>query len=221
MHQIRRIIELQQQGCGIRQTVRLTGLSRNTIREYLRRLSCAGLSLPEAMKLDDASLSAVVYTDALEKTTAGRTVDDRYSVLAEKLDNYCKELSKRGVTRQLLWEEYRKEHPDGYGYTQFCEYLNHQIRVDDAVMHFVHRLIEVPFRVPVEMKGLKLLPWGGFLLKVHDPLSPPSPAEALAKAGFAIACRGAEREMISWAGGLRRTQSALSGGLKDNFRRPP
>ena len=27
-------------------------------------------------------------------------------------------------TRKLLWEEYRKEEPRGYGYTQFCEHLS-------------------------------------------------------------------------------------------------
>jgi transposase len=32
------------------------------------------------------------------------------------------ERRSKGVTLQLLWEEYRAEHPDGYGYTQFCEY---------------------------------------------------------------------------------------------------
>ena len=26
-----------------------------------------------------------------------------------------------GVTLQLLWEEYRAAHPDGYGYSRFCE----------------------------------------------------------------------------------------------------
>ena len=33
-----------------------------------------------------------------------------------------KELRRQHVTLQLLWEEYRTEHLDGYGYTQFCEY---------------------------------------------------------------------------------------------------
>jgi transposase len=94
-----------------------------------------------------------VYTDAIEKSTAGRTVDDRYSVLTNKLDNYCQELRKRGVTRQLLWEEYRKEHPQGYGYTQFCEYLNHRIRLDDAVMHFTHRPAET---LQIDFAGSKL-----------------------------------------------------------------
>jgi len=153
MHQIKRIIELQQQGRGIRHTVRLTGLSRNTIREYLRRISAAGLSFSEVMNLDDASLSALVYADSLEKSTAGRNVDDRYSSLAKNLETYCSELGKRGVTRQLLWEEYRKEHPNGYGYTQFCEYLKHHTRIDEAVMHFVHRPAEC---LQIDFAGSKL-----------------------------------------------------------------
>jgi transposase len=31
-----------------------------------------------------------------------------------------KELRRRGVTRVLLWEEYRAANPDGFGYTWFC-----------------------------------------------------------------------------------------------------
>jgi hypothetical protein len=109
MHQIKRIIELQQEG----QTVRLTGQSRNTIREYLRRISTAGLTLSQAPVLDDESLSEIVYTDAVEKRTAGRSVDDRYADLESRLDHYCAELRKRGVTKQLLWEEYGRDHPNG------------------------------------------------------------------------------------------------------------
>jgi transposase len=30
------------------------------------------------------------------------------------------ELRRRGVMLLLLWEEYRAEHPDGYGYSRFC-----------------------------------------------------------------------------------------------------
>ena len=32
-----------------------------------------------------------------------------------------RELHKPAVTLMLLWEEYRAVHPDGYGYSQFCE----------------------------------------------------------------------------------------------------
>lgn len=153
MHQIRKIIELQQQGLSIRQTVRLTGLSRNTIREYLRRISATEMAFSEILALDNESLGALVYTGAIEKQTAGRTVDDRFSKLEAKLDEYCADLKKRGVTKQLLWEEYRRDHPNGYGYTQFCEYLNHRLSLDQAVMRFVHRPGET---LQVDFAGGKL-----------------------------------------------------------------
>ena len=58
MHQIRRIIEMKLEGRSIRQTVRLTNLSRNTVRDYLRRMESCGLNLNELLLLDDQSLSA-------------------------------------------------------------------------------------------------------------------------------------------------------------------
>lgn len=142
MHQIRRIIEMQLEGRSIRQTVRLTNLSRNTVRNYIRRISSSGLSLNELLSLDDDSLSTLVYVDATEKSTAGRAIDNRHADLKTRLDSYCLELKKRGVTRQLLFEEYLKDYPDGYRYTQFCAYLNQHLRIDDAVMHFTHKPAE-------------------------------------------------------------------------------
>lgn len=139
MHQIRRLIELQQQGRSIRETVKLTGLSRNTVREYLRRISYSGLALCELLNLDDPSLRDMVYTDPVEKSTSGRNTDKRYAAFEPLIEQYIAELRKRGVTRLLLWQEYRRVHPDGYGYTQFCEYLRRYIIRQQAVMHFSHQ----------------------------------------------------------------------------------
>ena len=33
----------------------------------------------------------------------------------------ARELKRNGVTLQILWEEYRANHADGYGYSRFCE----------------------------------------------------------------------------------------------------
>lgn len=35
----------------------------------------------------------------------------------------ARELKRKGVTLTLLWQEYRAAHPDGYGYTWFCEHF--------------------------------------------------------------------------------------------------
>ena len=139
MHQIKRIVELYQEGRSIWETKRLTGLSRTTIREYLQRMHKSGLSPEQLLALDEESLIPVLYVDGFDRGQSGRKPDPRYETIAKSLDRYCGELKRRGVTRQLLWEEYRKEHPDGYGYSQFCDHLQQHSQKDQAVMRFTHR----------------------------------------------------------------------------------
>jgi len=39
------------------------------------------------------------------------------------------ELKGKGVTLNLLWQEYREAHPDGYGYTwSCCRFADHESR---------------------------------------------------------------------------------------------
>ena len=139
MHQIKRIIEFHFQGKSVRKIARLTGLSRDTLSKYVQRIKDSGLWQKELLALSDEELAALIYTDAAEKSASGRTVDKRYEVLVSRIEHYQQELlQNRHLTRQLLWEEYRKEYPDGYGYTQFCEHLKRYERHKDAVMYFNH-----------------------------------------------------------------------------------
>jgi len=104
-------------------------LARSTVQDYLRR---AG-----ALNLSGESLSVLTEED-LEK----RLFPQKPSlpVRPEPDPQYIHaELRKPGVTLQLLWEEYRKEHADGLGYTQFCErYRNHALKLS-ASMRQVHK----------------------------------------------------------------------------------
>jgi len=43
------------------------------------------------------------------------------------------ELPKVGVTRELLWTEYKAEHPDGYEYSQFCHRFRTWCRAETEV----------------------------------------------------------------------------------------
>src|SRR5882762_2709273 len=139
MHQIKRIIEFHLLGRSIRQIGRLSGISRNTIREYLRRISLSGRSWAELLRLEDEALIAIVQVDPIEKNRSGRTADERYGSIDSRLEYYKAELGRRGVTRQLLWQEYRNDHAEGYSYSQFCEHLRRHLKIDQAVMTFAHR----------------------------------------------------------------------------------
>ena len=45
-----------------------------------------------------------------------------------------RELRRPRVTLQLLWEEYRSEHPSGYGYTQFAQYYHRWKQTIDVTL---------------------------------------------------------------------------------------
>ncbi len=139
MHQLKRIIEFYQQGRSVKETQRLSGLSRNTVRNYIRRIQSSGLSAAQLITMDDESLRLILQVDGFDKEQSGRKVDTRFSTIAKNLDYYITELHRCGVTKQLLWEEYRKENPEGYGYSQFCEHLRDHSRKDQAVMRFNHK----------------------------------------------------------------------------------
>jgi len=48
------------------------------------------------------------------------------------------ELRRRGVTLLLLWEEYRADHADGYGYSRFCDLYIEWRRGISATMRQTH-----------------------------------------------------------------------------------
>lgn len=53
-----------------------------------------------------------------------------------------RELRKKHVTMQLLGTEYRTAHPEGYGYTQCCHYVNAARKVLDPTWRQVYRASE-------------------------------------------------------------------------------
>lgn len=59
-----------------------------------------------------------------------------------RVSYWIAELKRKGVRKQLLWEEYKKECPDGYEYSQFCELLSEYTKVTSATMHFDHHPAE-------------------------------------------------------------------------------
>ena len=49
-----------------------------------------------------------------------------------------RELATKGVTRRLLWQEYKAAHPDGCQYSAFCRDYEAWLGRQDAVMRFEH-----------------------------------------------------------------------------------
>ncbi|MHA4847178.1 IS21 family transposase, partial [Flavitalea antarctica] len=127
MEQLKQVLQLHGTGHSIKAIVRLTGLARNTVRSYLSRRSDAPADAPNAT---DRELAAVMFN---QDTAFIKSV--KYQELLARFENIEKELSRPGVTRQLLWREYLDADPQGYGYSQYCYYLQQFLNKKDVVMH--------------------------------------------------------------------------------------
>jgi transposase len=98
--------------------------ARSTVAEMVRRAREAGIdAFPEADALSDAELEARLYP-RLAHAGAAAFALPRNRPLPEWSELHA-EMKRRGnekLTLSLLWAEYRAEHPNGYGQTQFFEY---------------------------------------------------------------------------------------------------
>jgi transposase len=150
MRNIREILRLHL-GLGLkkRQIGRSCGLSHSTIGKYLQKAKDAGLSWPLPEDLDDRTLE-----EMLNAPEASRKPLHPRPLLA--MDEIHRELRKKGVTLQLLWLEYKERYPDGYQYTQFCEYYNRWEKTLEISLRQEHRAGEKMFidfagqRVPIQ-----------------------------------------------------------------------
>ncbi|MCB0665044.1 MAG: IS21 family transposase [Saprospiraceae bacterium] len=149
MNQIRQIIQSKIKGLSKRKISKITGISRNTIKVYLRRIEGLGLALEELLKLNDSELSELCCGPQ-EKPPPGEA---RYAFIQNKLPEWVRELENPKVTRQLLWEEYKAEYPEGYSYSQFCYYLQtHLAHKQSSAIH-QHKPAE---KLMIDFAGSKL-----------------------------------------------------------------
>ena len=115
MRKIRDVLRLKfESGLSERVIARSLSLSNGSVNSYLQRARMAGLGWPLPEGLDDAALELSLFPPAPADAAQVRPAPDWTLV--------DKELRRCGVTLALLWEEYRTAHPNGFGYSWFCEH---------------------------------------------------------------------------------------------------
>jgi transposase len=145
MRQLREILRLKHEvGLAHRAIAAACGVGSGTVSLYLARAAAAGLGWPVPADLDDVALEARLFTRAYRSPGAMRSIPD-----AAQLHQ---ELTGRGVTLQLLWQEYRAAQPQGYSYSQFCEHYRRWVRKLKPSMRQMHQAGEKVF---VDFAGQK------------------------------------------------------------------
>lgn len=130
MSLVKQILRMHHRGKGHKTIARAHGVSKNTVKSYINKVKIGRVPMAVLLAMEDPELEAALFPG----NPAYR--DPRHDVLKTQLGHYAKELKRTGVTRKLLWEEYREAHPDDhYSYSQFCEILyRHRIAAKPSMV---------------------------------------------------------------------------------------
>ena len=123
MEKLKQVFQLQRDGISIREIARRVGISRNSVRKYLSLLA-------ECKGVDDVDMASKAYCNDLLELEA-----ERLRQVTVHFSTAGTELTKTGVTRQLLWLEYLSAHPDGYSSSRYCYQLKQYLKNRDLSMH--------------------------------------------------------------------------------------
>ncbi|MDH3597660.1 MAG: IS21 family transposase [Rhodospirillales bacterium] len=113
MRKIRDVLRLHADKLSKRQIAVSLRLGRTAVGDYIKRATRAGLSWPLPAGLGDEDLERLLFPALRVRSPDRRPCPDWPAL--------HRELRKPGVTLSLLWEEYRALHPEGYGYSRFCD----------------------------------------------------------------------------------------------------
>ena len=209
MRKIREVLRLVNEGnMSRRQVSDALHVPLTTVNDYIKRASLAGVGWPLPDDLDDALLEHKLFSPRRVASTRRALPDWKY---------IHTELKKPGVTKWLLWEEYREEHVDGYGYTQFCQLYRNWSKTLDLVMRQEHRAGEKLF-----------VDYAGQTISIYDPDSDEVVMDAelfvaaLGASGYIYAEASASQDLDAWITAHVNTFEFMGGvaqiAVPDNLR---
>ena len=149
MSKLRQIIHLKSQGYTNRKIYLDTGISRRTINKYVKLIDYCGLSYVELMKLEEAELNDLM--DPPSKYTQKDPA--KYEKLSVFFPHMEKDLKRVGVTKWLLWAEYRQQDSSGYEYSTFCKLYSTWLKGNDVSMHMEYKAGD---KMAVDYAGAKI-----------------------------------------------------------------
>ena len=146
MKRVREALRLHEE-CNLskRQISQALKVSRPAISNYLDRCKELNLTYQKVQEMTDDELS---NTFADQKTE-----DPRLIKLNSLFSKYEKELTRVGVTKQILWDEYISENTNGYKYSQFCHHFKQWSSSKEIYMRIEHKAGD---KLYVDYTGKKL-----------------------------------------------------------------
>ena len=149
MRQIQEILRLKHHNqLSIREIARSCGLPTSTVGDYLKRAEAAGIRWPLPEGQNENELLQLLMAHPAAGTISSLALPD--------WPHIHDELGRKGVTLFLLWQEYGRAQPEGYGYSRFCELYRRWANTLDPVLRQIHGPGEKMF-----------VDWAGQKVEIH------------------------------------------------------
>lgn len=134
MRQVREVLRLKL-GLGLkdREIARSCSIPHSSVGNYVARAKGAGLGWPLPADLSDDAIERLLFPPEYLAVERPVLPQPDFAAMHRELRRH------RYVTLQLLWQEYRECHPDGYQYSRFCELYARWARKLDIVLRQEHR----------------------------------------------------------------------------------
>jgi transposase len=186
MRKIKEILRLHfEQKLGQRQIARSVNTSQSTVHEYLARMKAAGLRWPLGDEWDEERLERTLFPPGQAPAKLPARIQPDFNHIRQQLERH------RDLTLELLWEEFRQQHPDGYSYSRFCKLYRHWKKRQDVVMRQDHRPGEKLF-----------LDWAGATIPIYlsDGTTRQAPlfVSALGASSYTYAEAVSDQQMGNW-----------------------
>ena len=143
MNKIKKVLELHSNtSLSVRAIERATRLPGSTVNDYIRRFRESEISFAQLSDLNESEIYQKLFP--ARQKERGKIKPDFAKINSE--------LRKKHITRQLLWEEYKEQYPEGFGYTQFCYHLSRWQKKLNVSMRQIHKAGEKMF---IDYSGLQ------------------------------------------------------------------
>ena len=149
---IREIIKLKNQDVSHSRISQITSKSRTTILKYVEKIEHSALPLEDLLQLSDSELVELFEVDAdlIYNSTLRAKIR---KTLYDFFPYVDKELKRVGVSRHLLWLEYKELNSDGVMYSQFCDHYCQWNKKSEGYMPIEHKAGDKLF---IDYAGKKL-----------------------------------------------------------------
>jgi transposase len=139
VRKIKEVLRLHALGLSQRQIALSCSVGQATVSEYLKASEAAKLKWPDVADWDDDRLYQAIAPSRQAPPSRKHSPEPDYAAIRQELQ------TNKHVTLQLLWEEYRNQHPDGYRYSRFCDLYRGWLRRQEVVLRQEHRAGEKLF----------------------------------------------------------------------------